>query len=186
MRHPSSSPRTRSNASRRRGTKQAPTTWATGRSVRGCIATRSAAPSFIRPARSTIRFTTARWKSSVWPTSACGRRATSSGEQMSRHLASMILGLALCGCAGQQWVRQDATPQQADKDTVDCQRWATNEASLRAGSLYGPSYNGPYYRGRGTTRSDMTLDPYGDGQLEEARLADLCMRAKGYELAPSK
>jgi len=102
---------------------------------------------------------------------------------MKRRLACLILAAALCGCVGQQWVRQGATPEQADKDTVDCERQATNEASLRAGGLYGPSYNGPYYRGRSTTRSDIAWDPY-DRQLDEARLADLCMRAKGYELAP--
>ena len=103
---------------------------------------------------------------------------------MNRHITCMILAAALCGCAGEQWVKQGATPEQTDKDTVDCERQATNEASLRAGGLYGPSYNAPYYRGRGTTRSDMAWDSYGDRQLDEARLADLCMRTKGYDLAP--
>jgi hypothetical protein len=103
---------------------------------------------------------------------------------MSRYLASIVLALVFYGCAGQQWVRQDATPAQVDKDTVDCERQATNEASLQPGGLYGPSYNGPYYRGRGTTRSDIAWDPSADRQLDEARLTDLCMRAKGYVLAP--
>lgn len=103
---------------------------------------------------------------------------------MSRYFASIVLASVFYGCAGQQWVRQDATPAQVDKDTVDCERQATDEASRRAGGLYGPSYNAPYYRGRGTTRSDIAWDPSADRQLDEGRFVDVCMRAKGYELAP--
>jgi hypothetical protein len=103
---------------------------------------------------------------------------------MTRYVASLILALVLYGCAGQQWVRQDATPAQADKDTVDCQRWAANEASVRAGGFYGPSYYGPYYSRRAVTRPDTGFDPYGYRQLDEARLGDFCMRAKGYQRAP--
>ena len=103
---------------------------------------------------------------------------------MNRRLGCMILAVALCGCAGQQWVRQGATPEQADKDIVDCQRWATNEATARAGGFYGPSYYGPYYSHRAITRPDTGFDPYGYRQLDEARLGDSCMRAKGYQRAP--
>lgn len=103
---------------------------------------------------------------------------------MKRGLACMSLAAALCSCAGPQWVRQDATPQQADKDTVECQRWAANEASLRPGGFYGPSYYGPYYSRRAITRADTGWDPYGYRQLNEARLGDFCMRAKGYQRAP--
>jgi hypothetical protein len=102
---------------------------------------------------------------------------------MSRHVIFTVLVLALAGCAGQQWARQDATPQQADKDTVDCQRWATNEASLRSGGFYGPSYYGPYYARRAITRPDTGWDPYGYRHLDEAQLTDSCMRAKGYQRA---
>jgi len=103
---------------------------------------------------------------------------------MSIRLSSMALALALWGCAGPQWVRQDASAEQADKDTVDCQRQAANEASLRAGGFYGPSYYGPYYSRRSITRPDTGWDPYGYRHLDEARLTDLCMRAKGYQRAP--
>ncbi|HET7363174.1 MAG TPA: hypothetical protein VFJ70_06310 [Burkholderiales bacterium] len=92
---------------------------------------------------------------------------------MSSRLACVALALALCGCAGPQWVRQDTSAEQADKDTMDCNRWAANEASLRAGGFYGPYY-GPY-RGWG---------PYGYRQVDEAQLGDFCMRARGYQRAP--
>ena len=103
---------------------------------------------------------------------------------MSRQLAFIALAVALCGCAGPQWARQDASAEQADKDTVECQRKAANEASLRAGGFYGPSYYGPFYSRRAISRADPGWDPYGNRQLDEARLTDLCMRAKGYQRAP--
>ena len=85
---------------------------------------------------------------------------------MSSRLACVALALALWGCAGPQWVRQDTSAEQADKDTMDCNRWAANEASLRAGGFYGP-YN------------------YGYRQVDEARLGDFCMRVRGYQRAAS-
>ena len=105
---------------------------------------------------------------------------------MSYRLAFITLVLALCGCAGPQWVKPDASSELADKETVDCQRWAANEASLRAGGFYGPSYYGPYgpFARRAITRPDTGWDPYGYRQLDEARLTDFCMRSKGYQRAP--
>jgi hypothetical protein len=103
---------------------------------------------------------------------------------MSYRLALMALALAVCGCAGSQWVRPDASTEQADKDTVDCQRYAANEASVRAQGFYGPSYYGPFYSRRAITRPDPGWDPYGYRQLDEARLTDFCMRSKGYQRAP--
>jgi len=103
---------------------------------------------------------------------------------MNRYLASIVFALVLCGCAAQPWVRQDASVAQADKDTVGCQRQAANEASLRAGGFYGPSYYGPFYSRRAMSHADRGWDPYGNRQLDEARLTDLCMRAKGYQRAP--
>ncbi len=103
---------------------------------------------------------------------------------MSRRFASFALALALCACAGPQWVRPDASAEQADKDTVDCQRYAANEATVRAQGFYGPSYYGPFYSRRAITRPDPGWDPYGNRQLDEARLTDLCMRSKGYQRAP--
>ena len=102
---------------------------------------------------------------------------------MSYRLAFMALALALCSCASPPWVRQDASAEQTDKENVDCQRKAANEASLRAGGFYGPSYYGPYYSRRAITRSDTGFDPYGYRHLDEAQLTDLCMRAKGYQRA---
>jgi len=103
---------------------------------------------------------------------------------MSRYLPSILLALALCGCAGQPWQRQGASAEQTDKDIVDCQRQAANEASLRAGGFYGPSYYGPYYSRRAISRPDTGLDPFGYRHLDEAQLTDFCMHAKGYQRAP--
>jgi len=105
---------------------------------------------------------------------------------MSARLACVALALALGACAGQQWVREGTSTEQADKDTMDCNRWAANEASLRAGGFYGPTYYGPYYPYRTITRADRGWDPYGYRQVDEAQLGDFCMRAKGYQRAASE
>ena len=95
-------------------------------------------------------------------------------------IACVALALALSACAGPQWLREGTSVEQADKDTMDCQRWAVNEASLRAGGFYGP----PYYSHRAITRADRGWDPYGYRQVDEAQLGDFCMRSKGYQRAP--
>jgi hypothetical protein len=103
---------------------------------------------------------------------------------MSRRIIFTALALALAGCASPPWVREGASAEQADRDTVECQRWATNEASLRAGGFYGPAYYGPYYGRRAITRPDTGWDPFGYRHLDEAQLTDWCMRANGYRRAP--
>ena len=86
-----------------------------------------------------------------------------------------------------EWVRPDTTPEQLDADAARCQRDAWYEASsyywyyrplapmvFRDG-LGRPVFARPY---------GYASDPFGDPMLEEARLAQFCMRNKGYELAP--
>jgi hypothetical protein len=85
-----------------------------------------------------------------------------------------------------QWVKADATPEQLDQDSIQCQQDAWREARFRAW----------YYRplvptvlvdraGRRFLSYGGTLpDPFGDPFLEESRLANFCMRSKGYELVP--
>ena len=99
-----------------------------------------------------------------------------------------FLALFLAACTSTRWVRQDASAGQTDQDDIDCQRKAAREASLRAGGFYGPSYYGPYrygpYGRRAVSRPDPAFDSYGYRTVDEARLTDLCMRAKGYQRAP--
>lgn len=99
----------------------------------------------------------------------------------------LVLLLA-AGCTPLQWVRQDAGPAQLEQDLTLCQRQAWREASWRSW----------FYRPLGPTviqdlRGRPVLiwpyspfgDPFGERFFEEARLADFCMRAKGYELVPA-
>ena len=101
-----------------------------------------------------------------------------------RFFLMFLLAALLMACDTPRWVRQDASAEQADQDDIDCQRQAAREASLRAGGFYGPSYYGPYRWPSGrsaASRPDTGFDPYGYRTLDEARLTDLCMRAKGYQ-----
>jgi hypothetical protein len=86
---------------------------------------------------------------------------------MSRPFLSLVLALLACACSTSQWVQEGVTAEGADRDLIDCQRWAGREATLRAEGFYGPT----------------PPVPHGYRVLDEARLADFCMRAKGYERA---
>ena len=101
-----------------------------------------------------------------------------------RFFPMLLLAALLVACDTPRWVRQDASAEQADRDDVDCQRQAAREASLRAGGFHGPTYYEPYRWPSGrsaVSRPDTGFDPYGYRTLDEARLTDLCMRAKGYQ-----
>ncbi|HEX7250677.1 MAG TPA: hypothetical protein VF262_09880 [Burkholderiales bacterium] len=101
--------------------------------------------------------------------------------------SAIALALLLAGCTPMEWVRPDATPEQVDADAVQCQRDAWYEANSRywyyrplapmvfRDALGRPVFARPY---------GYASDPFGDPLLEEARLAQFCMRNKGYELAP--
>lgn len=98
---------------------------------------------------------------------------------------ALFLLLLLVACTTTPWVRQDATAEQADRDAIDCQRQAAREANLRASGFYGPSYYSAYpyglYGRYAASRPDPAFDAYGYRTVDEARLTDFCMRAKGYQ-----
>jgi hypothetical protein len=71
-----------------------------------------------------------------------------------------------------QWVKADATPEQVAQDAAQCQNEAWREAQFR-------SWPSRYY-GRRRYGSG-----FSDSFFEESRLADFCMRIKGYELVPA-
>jgi hypothetical protein len=100
---------------------------------------------------------------------------------MSRILV-LMLAAVLAACSEPRWVRPDASAEQADRDDIACQRWAANEASLRAAGFYGRPYGyGPYSR-NAVSRADPPFNP--NRTLDEAQLHNFCMRARGYQRAP--
>ena len=79
-------------------------------------------------------------------------------------------------CTPMQWVKEDATPQQLNEDSIQCQQDAWREARLRIWYYRPlPSIGWPY---------GPAGDPFWDPYLEESRLTQFCMRSKGYELQP--
>jgi len=97
--------------------------------------------------------------------------------------------LAFAACTPMQWLRDGAQPEAAvlEKDSIECRQQAWQEAQYRAFAYpaFGPvmtrdiagrRFVGWPYR--------PYAYPFGDPFLEESRLAQFCMRNKGYELVP--
>jgi hypothetical protein len=105
-----------------------------------------------------------------------------------RRFAAFALVLA-CGCTPMQWQKENFTAEQLRADEQECQRAAWREASLH--SWYYPPMVGPVFArdasGRGffVWPSTSMVDPYGYQMLEQNRLAQFCMEAKGYKLVPA-
>ena len=106
----------------------------------------------------------------------------------------LVALLALAGCTPMQWVRDGAAPapEVVEKDAASCRQQAWREAQYR-GWAYQPYWWGPSLARRGSFGRSFAPWPYpygpypyawGDPAFEETRLADFCMRAKGYELLP--
>lgn len=99
---------------------------------------------------------------------------------------ALALIFLAAGCTPLQWVRQDATPEQLDLDMAHCQQEAWREAQWRA-FMYRPFGPTLLTDGRGRRffwPNSPFGHPFGDQFMEESRLANFCMRAKGYELEP--
>jgi hypothetical protein len=104
------------------------------------------------------------------------------------HLAPLAAVLLLAACTPMQWARDDTSAEQLSADAVQCQQEAWREARFRswaaarpiapivlrdaAGRPFVAWMHSPFY------------DPFGDPFMEESRLAQFCMRAKGYRLEP--
>lgn len=108
---------------------------------------------------------------------------------MERLRAAALLAaalLALTGCAAMEWTRSDATPEQLHADMRACRDQAWREASWGAfGYGMGPPAFFADPLGRrylGWPYFSPFADPFGDRFMEESRLTNFCMRAKGYEL----
>src|SRR3954464_10000940 len=102
-----------------------------------------------------------------------------------------LLVLAM-GCAPVQWTRSDAPkPLQAEADLRQCEATAWQDVRFRymsaaAGGRY-PGISSGTSTGplapHSTPYAGSALDPVSSRNLEQVRLARLCMLAKGYELA---
>ncbi len=96
--------------------------------------------------------------------------------------------LLVAGCAPMEWAKPDGSAAELEQDTQQCEQAAWNEAnyaSFQYLGAYGPfmyrdAFGRRYF---GWPRSPF-YDPFGDRFLEESRLANFCMRAKGYDLHP--
>jgi hypothetical protein len=107
---------------------------------------------------------------------------------MPRLVAAVLLAL-LAACAPMEWTRSDATPGQTAADMRACrdQAWReTSWSSLGYGAWGPPMFSDPFLGRRylGWPYYSPFGDPFGDRFLEESRLTNFCMRAKGYDLAP--
>jgi hypothetical protein len=106
-----------------------------------------------------------------------------------RRAAFAALALAaMAGCAPMQWARPGSTPAELDADLKQCQQQAWQETNERYIAAHGFS---PWLN-RDAFGSPFTFgtvgpffDPYHDRRLEEGRLANFCMRVKGYDLQPA-
>jgi hypothetical protein len=103
--------------------------------------------------------------------------------------AIALLGLVLAaGCTPMQWQKPDITAEQLRADEEDCRLRAWREASWYAWqyqTMWGPVFaRDPYGRGAMVWPGSPMADPYGYQMMEETRLAQFCMEAKGYKLVP--
>lgn len=92
----------------------------------------------------------------------------------------------LAACTPMEWVRKDAGPEQLRQDQVECQRQAWREAQWRGfmARPYGPLVLTDPTGRRHIWPHSLLGDPFGDQFMEESRLANFCMRARGWELTP--
>ena len=105
------------------------------------------------------------------------------------HVLLAAFLLVIAACTPMEWVRSDVTPAEAEADARLCEEQAWREASWRYSGHYGAF--GPWaYRDAFGRRivgwPGYFGDPFGDRFMEEQRLTNFCMRAKGYELAPAE
>ena len=84
------------------------------------------------------------------------------------------------------WTKPDATPDQLSQDSIQCQQDAWREARSRAWHRWLAPV--PMRDASGRVFSSLPGhhwgDPLGDPFMEESRLAQFCMRNKGYQLQP--
>ena len=105
-----------------------------------------------------------------------------------RLLSLTLAACALSACTPMQWLHEGEVPapEALEKDTVSCRQQAFRESQSRWWGYrpYSVMARDPLGRPFGALPYGGYMYPYGDPVFEEARLAEFCMRAKGYELVP--
>lgn len=108
-------------------------------------------------------------------------------REMILRYSALALAAALAACAPMQWVKQDAAAGELETALAECQREAWREAQWRAWA-YQPMFPFVYQDALGRRYvawpGSPFADPFGSQFLEESRLTNFCMRAKGWELEP--
>jgi hypothetical protein len=95
-------------------------------------------------------------------------------------LAFALVSLLVAACAPMEWYRPDMGAAETEDDQHQCADQAWRATSWNY--VYAPAtYWGPFGRGYWGPYAS----PYNDRFMEEARLADYCMQAKGYRLEPT-
>ena len=106
-----------------------------------------------------------------------------------KHFWTLAVALATAACTPLAWVKADVEAEQVAADTRECHTHAWQEARWRA-FVYQGMYGPVYYRdslGRPSVAWQRPFyDSSGDPFMEESRLLDFCMRAKGYSLEATK
>ena len=103
------------------------------------------------------------------------------------HAPIVMAAVALVSaCTPMQWVKPDANPEQLQDDTAYCRQEAWREARMRSWYYrpFGPAFAQDAAGRRFFGWPYSYSDPFGDPYFEESRLAQFCMRSKGYELQP--
>ena len=102
-----------------------------------------------------------------------------------RRFLAVAFAAALVACTPMRWVKPDAPREQVTRDQEECRNLAFRDANVRS-SLHAPvaPVFAPDSMGRGamTWPSGAHVDPFGHQIMEEDRLAQLCMEARGYTL----
>lgn len=105
-----------------------------------------------------------------------------------RLLAAAALVSLAAGCTPMQWVKADARPEEFERDMTECRQQAFREAHSRfwyrhpiGPTVFRDSLGRPFV----VWPTGPFNDPFSDQFMEESRLTDFCMRAKGWDLVPA-
>lgn len=97
------------------------------------------------------------------------------GKSAWRRMGALLVAGALAGCAGYQWRKEGATPQQTMRDEELCERHAESfRRSVPPGGFFGPPGMGGYYDPR----------PGEEAGVTQRFLS--CMEARGYQRARTR
>ncbi len=113
--------------------------------------------------------------------------ADGSGLTSMKGFCLAVLLLLASGCAAVEWSKPGVGAEELAADTRQCQEDAWREANwfyLDRAYPYGGRWIYPDPLGRPLVGYPYApfADPFSGRFVHEARLADFCMRAKGYEL----